>query len=82
MDIVKTGAWIMEYPGTHPPAHVFAVDQSGEAHFLDVSFDKIKIGRESLMDVVDRQIGLRLDRLGWFWHTVIGFVARLHSWGA
>jgi hypothetical protein len=74
MNIVNTGSWIMEYPRTHPTAHIFAVDQSGGEHFLDVSFAKLKIGRDDLMDVVDRQVESRLGKLGSTLHNIDTFI--------
>lgn len=62
MRIVNTGGWLVEYPERHPACHVFAVDHSGKEYILDISYDRINIGQDFLLDLAERQVEHRLSR--------------------
>ncbi len=63
MRIVNTGGWLVEYPKRHPACHVFAVDYSGKEYILDISYKKIKIGDDILLDLAEMQVEHRLSRV-------------------
>jgi hypothetical protein len=67
MRIVNTGGWLVEYPERHPACHVFAVDHSGKEYILDISYERINIGEDFLLDLAERQVEHRLSRVRLHW---------------
>jgi hypothetical protein len=61
--IANTGGWIVESKERHPACHLFAVDDSGAEYMLDISYRDIKIGKELLLDIAERDYEHRLYRI-------------------
>jgi hypothetical protein len=77
MHIVNTGAWLVETSDRHPACHLFAVDDSGNEYLLDVSYDGIKIGADTVLELAELQLDQRLKRVGGVADTIGGWVTSL-----
>jgi hypothetical protein len=74
--IVNTGTWIIESPDRHPPCHVFAVDESGTEHILDISFKDVNTGGEPLLKLAEKEYEQRESRVGSSFINDIGNAVR------
>jgi hypothetical protein len=71
--IANTGGWIVESKDRHPACHLFAVDDSGGEYMLDISYQDIKIGKESLLDIAEQDYEHRRHGIG-------NVIAKIDKW--
>lgn len=61
--VYNTGAWVVLGRESHPPCHLFAVDEDGGEHLLDVSFEGVRRGSRPLLEVAAEQAEHRIGRV-------------------
>lgn len=77
MHMVNTGAWLVEAKDRHPPCHLFAVDEDGGEHLLDVSYKDIRVGEDLVLELAEMQVDQRLERVGDTADKIAGWVTSI-----
>jgi hypothetical protein len=60
IDVYNCGAWVVDGPDHHPACHLFAVDEDGKEHLLDLSFGDVKVGDDTLLGLAAKDAEHRL----------------------
>lgn len=64
--IYNLGSWVVRNENSHPPCHVFAVDDAGKEIMLDISFNTVNILGEPIMKLAAADFENRYNAIGWF----------------
>ena len=64
--IYNLGSWVVRHEDSHPPCHVFAVDDAGKESMLDISFNNVNILGEPIMRLAAADFENRYKVIGWF----------------
>ena len=64
--IYNLGSWVARNENSHPPCHVFAVDNNGDEMMLEISFNTVKILGQSIMKLAAADFENRYNAIGWF----------------
>jgi hypothetical protein len=62
--VYNCGSWVVPPEKTHPACHLLAVDADGGEFLLDLSFDGVKVGGESLLQLAADDVEHRTNAAG------------------
>ncbi|MFW9940067.1 MAG: metallophosphoesterase [Candidatus Thorarchaeota archaeon] len=69
--VYNLGSWVVRNENDHPPCHVFAVDENGDEHILDISFKDVTVLGEPIIALAAADFENRYRATGWLARLIL-----------